>query len=88
MAGKRLYKVLLSANKPKPRWITRKEIAHLLGHDSFLPYDIRLINELVNLGLIEQARRVRRNLPNGMPNGSEYVYAIPSNVLWACDELS
>lgn len=87
-AGKRLYKLLLSENRPKRQWLTRKSIAYLLGRDSLLPYDIRLMNELVALGLVEQTRRVRRNLPNGMPNGSEYIYAIPTNVLWACDELS
>jgi predicted transcriptional regulator len=87
-AGKRLYKLLLSERRFSNQWVTRKDIAFMLGRDSLLPYDIRLMNELVALGLIEQTRRVRRNLPNGMPNGSEYVYTIPPNVLWACDEIA
>lgn len=87
-AGKRLFKRVLSANRPYPRALTRHEIARLIGHQKMLPHDIRLLNEMVALGLLGQDRRSRKRLANGMPNGFEYVYTIPSNVLWACNELS
>jgi len=86
-AGKRLFKRVLSSQRPYPRWLTRHEIARLIGHAKMLPHDIRLVNEMVALGLLEQSKRARRKLSNGMPNGFEYVYTIPNNVLWACQEL-
>ncbi|MCL4253577.1 MAG: hypothetical protein KJ043_07350 [Anaerolineae bacterium] len=87
-AGKRLFWLLLKQSRIMPRWFTRLDIARMLGRERLVAHDIRLLNELSELGLIEQKRRVKPNLPNGMPNGSEYVYIIPNNVLWACDELA
>lgn len=87
-AGKRLFKPILFTHRQFPRWMTRHEIVSLIGRHKALPHDIRLINEMVSIGLLIQEKRARRKLSNGMPNGFEYVYTIPKNVLWACKELA
>jgi len=87
-SGKRMFKAVWDASKDKPM-ITRHMLAVRLGRASGLlqPYDIRLLNQFVAWGLLEQSKRARPLL-NGMPTGYEIVYHLPANVKWGCKRVS
>jgi hypothetical protein len=87
-SGKRMFQAVWDASKAKPM-ITRQMLAVRLGRASGLlqPYDIRLLNQFVAWGLLEQSKRARP-LRHGMPTGYEIVYHLPANVKWGCKRVS
>jgi hypothetical protein len=61
--------------------VNRLEIADMLERDRLVPWDVKVLRDLVRLGLVKEERHA---LPKSgwQARGAEYRYSIDSDVLW------
>lgn len=66
-------------------FVNRAAIAHELGRDSLVPYDIRMLRALASKGLLIEGKRALPRKQYGeiwLGAGAEFIYAIPQDVLF------
>lgn len=87
-AGKRIFQTAWTLAQAK-RVFTRHDLGLALGRVGGLlqPYDVRLLKQIVQWGLLEESKRARP-LRGSMPTGYEYVYRLPVNVRWGCKYIA
>lgn len=67
-------------------YVNRAAIAEKLGRTALVPYDIQILRKLASKKLIVESKRALPRKQYGeiwLGSGAEFVYSIPSNVLFA-----
>ncbi len=67
------------------QYVNRAAIADVLGREKLVPYDIRMLRQLHDLRLVEEAKHPLPRKCYGdiwLGAGAEFVYTIPSDILY------